>query len=116
MGWSCQIIRAGQRGALCGNASPASTDFRKPKLPAPAFCFECSVFFNLGYNILDDLNPQGFLDQPVESTELVALLRQWHRRFFPLPVCCSSAVAAADQGLAPQLVSAGPGFNEMPSN
>lgn len=73
-------------------------------------------FSNLGYNILDDLNPQGFLDQPVASTELVILLRQWNRRVFPLPVCYSSAVAAADQGLAPQLVSAGPGFNEMPSN
>lgn len=61
-GWSCQNIRAGQREALCGNTSPASADLRKTKLPAPAFCFGVFPFFNLGYNILDDLNPQGFLD------------------------------------------------------
>lgn len=74
--------RAGQRGALCGNTSPASTDFRKLKLLVPAFCFWAFPFFNLGYNILDDLNPQGFLGQPVESRAGYSI-KAVEQEFFP---------------------------------
>lgn len=102
------------KGALCGNTSPASTDFRKLKILDPAFCFWVFPFFNLGCNILDDLNPQGFLGQSVESWAGYSI-KAGNRSFSPACLF-SSTVAAADQGLAPQLASAGPGFNEMPSH
>lgn len=75
-GWYCQIIGAGQRVAHPGNTSPASTDFRKPKLSASAFCFECSHSLIWGTIILDDPKTQGLLDKLVESRELIIILRQ----------------------------------------
>lgn len=54
----------------------------------------------------------GVAEGPVEGRELTNYIGTMKQKAFPCPLCSSSAVA--DQELAPQLVSAGHGFNEMP--